>query len=90
MIERFVKHHGEKEVVQRKEMVGGEWRFDFNMIGKEQLPIWLEANAKPADLARFIELVNLVRDRMKLPDPIADSDSPAPLEATGAVADASA
>ena len=65
MMEMFVSSFGEDVVLKSKVRVGGEFRYDFTPVGKEQFPRWLEENGREADFAGWRPLLGMLSERIQ-------------------------
>lgn len=68
LLKAFIKAEGEDTVLSEKNQIGqtGQWHFGFTAIGKDLIVPFIEKNAKQSDYARWIELLELMRERLGL------------------------
>jgi putative ATP-dependent endonuclease of the OLD family len=66
LIERFATTFGPAVVDGTKKRPDGAFHYDLGQAAKESLTEFLESEADPADLHRWIEMILLIRDRAGL------------------------
>lgn len=69
MIQRFVDEFGTGLVDGTRRRPDGAWHYDFGQAVKEMLNGWLAAEARPADVYRWIEVLLHLRERAGLSSP---------------------
>jgi putative ATP-dependent endonuclease of the OLD family len=63
-MEKFIKKHGESQVLKSKLKRYGEFRYDFTPEGKEAFPEWLRRNAKQPDVAGWRLVFDAIQERL--------------------------
>jgi hypothetical protein len=66
LLQRFVEEYGERNVLTEKAWnpQKKDWHFGFNAAGKDYIAEFIRDNALPADISRWVDLLEQVRSRL--------------------------
>lgn len=71
LLERFVVAHGQSVVEGTKKRPDGAFHYDLGQVAKESLLTgWLAAETTPADVARWVDMLLLIRSATGLANPL--------------------
>jgi|APMI01.1.fsa_nt_gi predicted ATP-dependent endonuclease of OLD family len=77
LMQRFVDQYGEESVLKSKDLIAGEYRYDFLPKGKSLFPEWLEGESAEGDVARWLPILEDLLGRLDRLPAVIEQPSPA-------------